>query len=290
MPNFKTPGPISVVLDLYIGDVQIIASERTDTVVEVRATDESKPNDVKTAEQATVEFADGRLVIKVPKPRGNNFIGFGTGKDRSVDVRVEVPTGSDVRGSAALGAFSCTGEFGECDLRTNLGDIRLEGASAAQLNTDGGAIVVSHVTGNAGFTTGTGEVRVARVGGATVLKNSSGQTRLGDIGGKLQVRSSAGDITIERAGADVDAKTSAGRIQIGEVARGLVVVESGGGGLEVGIRKGSAVLLDLHSQSGTVCNMLDVVDGPEPNDEQVEVRARTQFGDIVISRSSAGAN
>ena len=34
MPTFDTPGPISAVIDLGVGDARITASDRTDTVVE----------------------------------------------------------------------------------------------------------------------------------------------------------------------------------------------------------------------------------------------------------------
>ena len=42
MPTFETPEPISVSLELGVGDVRIAASERTDTVVEVRPSDPPK--------------------------------------------------------------------------------------------------------------------------------------------------------------------------------------------------------------------------------------------------------
>ena len=39
MPTFDTPEPISVSLELGVGDIRIVAGDRTDTVVEVRPTD-----------------------------------------------------------------------------------------------------------------------------------------------------------------------------------------------------------------------------------------------------------
>jgi hypothetical protein len=59
------------------------------------------------------------------------------------------------------------------------------------------------------------------------------------------------------------------------------------GELEVGIREGTAALLDVRSQFGSVRNSLTASDGPQPSDQRVEVRARTSFGDIVIRRSTA---
>ena len=36
MPTFDTPNPISVEVELGVGDIRIEASDRTETVVEVR--------------------------------------------------------------------------------------------------------------------------------------------------------------------------------------------------------------------------------------------------------------
>ena len=39
MPTFDTDGPISVTIDLVVGDARITASDRSDTVVEVSPSD-----------------------------------------------------------------------------------------------------------------------------------------------------------------------------------------------------------------------------------------------------------
>jgi len=57
MPTFDTPEPISVTVEIGVGDIRIVASDRTDTVVEVRPSDEAKKSDVTAAEQTRVEYA-----------------------------------------------------------------------------------------------------------------------------------------------------------------------------------------------------------------------------------------
>src|SRR5437764_958604 len=39
MPTFDTPEPISVTVEFGVGDLRIVASDRTDTMVEVRPSD-----------------------------------------------------------------------------------------------------------------------------------------------------------------------------------------------------------------------------------------------------------
>src|ERR1700737_4158155 len=76
MPSFDTPAPISVSVELGVGDLRIVAADRTDTIVEVRPSDGAKKADVTAAEQTRVELDGGRLLIKAPKgwrqwsPRG----------------------------------------------------------------------------------------------------------------------------------------------------------------------------------------------------------------------------
>ena len=49
MRTFETPGPISVSLDLGVGDVVLAASDREDTVVDVRPSDPTRTRDVTAA-------------------------------------------------------------------------------------------------------------------------------------------------------------------------------------------------------------------------------------------------
>ena len=67
MPTFDTPNLISVTLEVGVGDIRIVASDRTDTVVDVRPSDPAWKPDVTAAELTRVEYADGRLLVEAPK-------------------------------------------------------------------------------------------------------------------------------------------------------------------------------------------------------------------------------
>lgn len=111
-----------------------------------------------------------------------------------------------------------------------------------------------------------------------------GQGRIGEATDDVRLKTANGDITVYRALAGVDAKTAYGGVRVGEVVRGAVVLETGFGELELGIREGTAAWLDVNSQHGTVRSDLSADDGPGEAEETVEVRARTGYGDIVIRR------
>jgi DUF4097 and DUF4098 domain-containing protein YvlB len=281
MPNFETPEPISVSVALVVGDLRIIASDRNDTVVVVSPNDSSSEGDVKAAEQTRIEFSQGRLLIKAPKS-WKTFSPFG-GRE-SIDVAIELPAGSRVDAEAAVGDISCDGRLGECSFTTSVGNIRLEETGPARLNTSAGSVTVDRIAGRAEIT-GSGQVRIRQIEGGAVIKNLNGVTWIGEVKGDLRCNAANGDITVDRALGAIAAKTANGAVRIGEVIRGSVELGTAYGELEVGIREGTAALLDVRSQFGSVRNLLAASDGPQPSDQRVEVRARTSFGDIVIRRS-----
>jgi DUF4097 and DUF4098 domain-containing protein YvlB len=280
LPAFATPEPISVTIELGMGDARIIASDRTDTVVEVRPRDDSKASDIRAAEQTRVEYSSGRLLVKTPRQRA--FIGRGS----PVDVTIELPTGSQVQGDSGMGDFGCEGHLGECRFKTGMGNIRLDHTGAVHLKTGMGNVDVDRALGDADVTTGSGEVRIGQIEGATVIKNSNGDTAVGEVTGDLRVKSANGRISVDRAHASVMAKTANGNIRIGEVVNGAIVLETAAGELEVGIREGTAAWLDVSSQYGRVRNSLDETDSPEQSEATVEIRARTSYGDIKIHRAN----
>ncbi|GAB3961651.1 DUF4097 family beta strand repeat-containing protein [Actinoallomurus acanthiterrae] len=285
MPTFASPEPISATVDvLLIGEFRITASDRTDTVVEVRPADASKASDVRAAEETKVEYTDGRLLVKGPRRRASMILG--PGKDAAVQVDVELPAGSDLHASSGLGSIHCEGRLGDCELSSGAGGIWIEDARTLQAKTGGGDVTAGRVAGDVKITTGVGEVRLRHADGAVTIKTSSGATWVGEAAGDIQIRSASGDIVIDRAHADIEAKTSAGKIRIGEVSQGTVVMQTSAGQLEVGVREGTAAWLDVHSTAGSVRNMLDTTDGPGEADRTVEVRARTSLGDIVIRRAT----
>jgi len=268
MTIFETPEPISVTLDIGVGDLRIVASDRIDTVVEVQPSDPAKPSDVSAAEQTRVDYANGVLQIKAPKGRRRfNFLGGG----ESIDVRIELPSGSDLRGDAALAALRCTGTLGACRYKTGGSDITVE-----------------HVSGATELTTGTGAVKVDRIGGSAMIKNGNGNTWIGEVVGDIHVKAANGDVGVDRSHAKVTAKTANGDIHLNEVDRAVIVAETACGQVDVAVCSGVAAWLDLHTGFGHVRNLLDMSERPGPSEDTVEIRARSSFGDITIRRADIG--
>jgi hypothetical protein len=284
MPTFDTPEPISVTVELGVGDIRIEAGDRTDTIVEVRPSDPAKKGDVTAAEQTRVDYTGGRLLIKAPKG-WRQYAPWG-GRD-SIDVQIAMPAGSHLRGDAAVATLRCTGRLGECRYKTSVGDIHIDQAGPVHLRAAAGDITLDRGLDRTEVTTGSGAVWIGAIDGAGVIKNSNGDTSVGKVIGDLRVNVANGKISVDQAHATVSAKTSNGDIRIREVSRGAIVAETAHGKVDIGIVDGVAAWLDLNTSYGNVRNNLDTVERPEPGEDAVEVRAHTGFGDISIARSFA---
>jgi DUF4097 and DUF4098 domain-containing protein YvlB len=281
MPVFETPEPITADIEIYVGQVRINASDRTDTVVEVRPGDPSSETSVQAAEQTIVEFSGGRLLVKGPKPKGLAYLRAWRGH---IDVTVDLPAASRIDAKVAADLIA-TGPLGETILRSSNGDLRLEETGPLVAKSSVGDISVDRVTGPAEVIASTGAIRIGTIDGPGTVKNSTGGINLGEATGDLLLKTGTGDVTVGRALAGLTAKTAHGRIRIGAVVRGTVHLENGYGKVSVGIAEGTAAWLDVHSKNGVVRNTLAAAEAPETTDAVVEVHAQTNYGDIDIHRS-----
>ena len=285
--RFDTPSPIAVVLDLYVADVQIVASDRTDTTAEVRPSDPGKTADVKAAENTRVEYDDTTRTLSVitKKPR-NRFVNFSK-RPESVDIVIQLPVGSAVRGEAGAGDYRAEGALGAVALKTDLGAIRLAETGALNIRTTLGEIAVEDASGSAQVHSGSGEIRIGSVDGTADISTSNGTIRIGVITGAANVKVANGAVSVDRALSDITAANSNGEVRIGEVVRGKVSATSKNGRVDVGIREGSAAWLELNTTAGRVYNELASAEAPEAGEhvDKVEVRASTKLGDVVVRRA-----
>lgn len=265
MRTFDTSEPISVDLELGVADLRIVATDRVDTVVEVEPSNANNPADVTAASETSVQYANGVLRIKGPK----GWKRYSWRGGSSIDVRIELPTGSRLRCETGVVPLRSSGTLGECRYKTGAGDLNIE-----------------NVTGDVDLTTGTGEVRIERIGGSATLKSGNGDIWVGEVLGETQVKAANGKISTGRAHAAVTAKSSNGDINLGEVSCDEVVASTACGKVDIGVRFGVAAWLDLHTSFGHVRNLLDATNHPDPSEETVKVRARTSFGDITIRRQA----
>lgn len=280
MPTFRTPTPIDLAIDLQVGAIDVVAGDRTDTVVTVSPTNPDKAVDRRGAEATEVGTDGDRVTVVGPRPRLSWF-----GPTESVDVRVELPTGSRLTAAIAVGSLRTAGTLGATRIKSSTGTVDVDATGDLWLRAGHGSATVATADGEAEITADHGQVRVGTVTGGATVKASHGSVTVGESRGDVDVKLSYGDLEITRALASVTARTAYGAIALREVSRGSVELESGFGQVTVGVRPGVPAWLDLSSRDGRVRNQLDPDTAPGAAEEAVAVRARTRFGDITIQRA-----
>lgn len=276
--EFDTPQPIGATIEISVGNVRVTAAGSGTARVEVAPANPDKPADRRAVDSATVEFGDGRLVVKTPRTwRSWSPVG----DDGAVEVHITLPADSSLSGSLAMGAIRGTGRLGGCRLHTGAGEIRLEEAATVELSTGAGDVTVDACHGDAVVKTGTGAVELGVVASDVVVKNSSGATHIGEVGGDLRARSATGGITAGRCSGSVSAKTAAGNVRLGGLKQGTVEADTAMGSVEIGVADRVVAWLDLATGLGTVENLLDTGGPPDPDEPQVQVRAHTGVGNIT---------
>jgi hypothetical protein len=265
MPNFDTPQPITAVVEIAAGSIRLVASDRDDTVAEVRPRDESRPHDVKAAEQTRIDFSNGTLAVTSKR-------GFSFPRRGAVFVDISLPEGSRLHVSVASAQVRADGRYSDCKLASASGDFSMES-----------------VTGNIKADTASGAVTVDTVKGGAAISTASGDATIGDLDGDVKFRAASGSLTVRRLHGNANAQTASGDVTVATAVNGGVSVQTASGEVVVGIAEGTAAQLDLRTGSGEVRNSLTPSDGPAQGDETLVVHARTASGDVVVQRAIAEA-
>lgn len=254
------------------GDVTVETADVAEATVELVPLNDTDAT--RTAiEKATVEAHGDEIVVELTGGRGWSISignwGFGSAQ---VSVRITCPRGSDLACDTAAADIRATGELGDVRIRTASGDTTLEQvAGGLELKSASGDLRVESVAGRCTLQTVSGDIEVGAAHAGISANSVSGDVDLGEVVGDLTVSSVSGDQTIRAAGP-------------GEVALKAV-----SGDVDVAMRRGLRVRLDVNSVSGSIGSELEVSDAPTGgNGPEAGLRVRTVSGDVRISRA-AGA-
>jgi hypothetical protein len=261
MPTFQTPESIAVRIDAGGGSIHLVASDRTDTVVEVRPRDESRSSDVRAAEHVRVDFRDGELIVSAK--HGLPLFWGG-----AIDLEISLPSRSRLRVAMASADLRAEGEFADC---------KFAGAS--------GDVEVDSVVGKMKATNASGSFTVHTVEGSVSVATASGDVTIGNLDGDLKFRAASGSLTLDRLRGQVKSQTASGSVQVAAAVHGGVSAHTASGDVAVGVAEGTAVRLDIITGSGVVTNRLQPSDGPELGDETFVLQVRSSSGGVDIHRA-----
>jgi DUF4097 and DUF4098 domain-containing protein YvlB len=193
MQKFATAAPVTAVVNIAAGRVQVIAADRADATVDVRPLNPGKGRDLKASQQTTVEFVDGVLRIGTAEAKNQLF-----GPSGQVEVTLQVPVGSSLE--AKSGAVELRGVG-------RLGDVTFDGAYRQIKIDEAGAVRLKAIDG---------DVEIGRLAGPAKISTSRGAIHIGEaVRGKVELDTAMGDITIAAASgvsASLAAHTGHGRL------------------------------------------------------------------------------
>lgn len=263
MTTFQTSKPITAVVEVVAGAVRLVASDRDDTVVEVRPRDPSRASDVRVADQARVEFHNGTLKVSA----GRKVLSLGRGG--AVQIDIELPAKSRLNASSASADVEADGAYSECRFASASGHVR-----------------IGTVVGNIKADTASGDVTVDDVVGNASISTASGEAAIGRIDGDVKFQAASGGLTVGVLRGNAKAQTASGSVAVTAAVNGALTAQTASGEVEVGIPEGTAARLELASRSGSVTNGLPSAVGPADGDETMVVHARTGSGDIAVRRAN----
>jgi hypothetical protein len=130
----------------------------------------------------------------------------------------------------------------------------------ADLNTAGGGITVSELTGEVMARTSGGGLEFAHLHGPLDAKTAGGNIRVGDCEGAMEVKTSGGAITLENVAGKVKGSTSGGPIsaKFSSPLSEEVKLETSGGPVTLNVPENSRFDLDATTSGGNVSSDLPV--------------------------------
>lgn len=172
------------------------------------------------------------------------------------------------------GSVDTTGVSGRVEAETGGGSIRFDDiGGGANAETGGGSIDVGTVTGDVGLHTGGGSIEVHQANGKLVAETGGGSVEIQSCTQGAGIETGGGSIEVHRCNGKVKASTGGGSVEMGDIG-GSAEIDTGGGSIRLSSAKGH-----VHAETGGGGIELDGVPSA-----QVETGA----GPIVVKLVNTG--
>ena len=277
--DFPTPEPVDLKIELNRGTIDVTAADTTTTSVELVAEHgDSYAQELVT--NARVEQHGRRISVVLPKGKGSLF-----GRSGEVRATIVVPVDSSL--SAVTGSADLTGHgrLGDVGVRTGSGDVALEHIASGDVAVGSGDVEIDRIAGLLRVKSGSGDIAVGPIGGSGDIASGSGDVTVAEVTESIKIKTGSGDIDVKSAGGRVSVLAGSGNLLLRRVDRGEVTAKTGSGDVSIGIARGTAAYLDVHTVTGEVTSQLDSTESPADDDLRVSVNVRTGTGDVVLQHA-----
>ena len=182
----------------------------------------------------------------------------------SADIVVEIPRMTQlVKVETKGGNLALSSVSGTIIGTTTGGNVKVDTVSGpVKIMSGGGNMEASNVASDLYFQSGGGDVSIDRANGQVTVKTGGGQVSIGTAG-PIVVETGAGNVDVKRCNGDLHASTGGGNLNLGDVY-GAVTADSGGGTVKLASAKGDVRVVtggDLHVLTQLLASDVRVVTG-----------------------------
>ena len=257
MPEFDTPGSVSLHVRLPSGRVRVTTADEPRTVVELIAKGRRGADALEDLVIRADEQPGGHVITIEQKDKfrwGPIQISWGG----DFEVRITCPPGADLDLAGGSTDLKVDGELGEVTAKSASGDLRLHDVTKK-----------------------------------LQLKTASGDISVGTIHSEGTIVTVSGDLEIRRVLAPLNARSVSGDTQIGAIEAGELHLQTVSGDARIGVARGTRVWIDAVSVSGDLESELGLADQApdggsteQPAGAVVPLHVKTVSGDVNIVRAA----
>jgi DUF4097 and DUF4098 domain-containing protein YvlB len=243
-----------------------------------RATKKDHLEEMEGEGEVTFERDGSTLIVERQPSRYPGFEMVSKGYV-SIDIMATLPASLPLDIDTGSGDVEIDERTGRVWIDTGSGDVRIDGASGG-LEAEAGSGDLRIGTAAAGVTlaTGSGDVWADRIEGDVDLSTGSGDIDIGEVVGDLWAGTGSGDVAIDKSDGTAYVKTGSGDVMFrghkgsaevstssGEIEfyaqadEGTVSLRSSSGDVDVVVRDGESIELDIGTSSGTIDTKVPLV-------------------------------
>lgn len=268
--HFETHRPVNLYVEIGRGSVKVVATETTESSVEVTGRD---------ADQVVVDQSGDQISVVAPRQR----TGF-LGGDSRIDVVVTIPTASDLAVKTGSADISADGTLGTGKVKSGSGDVQLDTfGGPVVVETGSGSIRLEETRGELRIKSGSGDITVGHADSAVAISTGSGDVEIGTVNGPTVVKTGSGDLKVVEAQSDVSLTSGSGDLVVLTATRGRLTAKGASSDVRVGIPAGVPVWTDVSTLTGEIRSNLAGAGEPKDGADHVELRAKTVSGDILLT-------
>jgi hypothetical protein len=294
--TFSATSGGTLVVEVAFGSIEVTTNAASEVAVDVwrKVTRSSKTAEKEYLTENPVEFTQDGNTITVRCRRADQekkgWSIWGNGNRNEAKYTIRVPAQFNAKLNTAGGPIGVSDLTGEVKAGTSGGALKLARIHGPLTgNTSGGAIRVSDSEGEIKVGTSGGGIEVAGGSGSLKGNTSGGRISVNEFSGPIAVSTSGGGISIEKATGKVEGNTSGGSINVSFAApvKEDIKLSTSGGGVTVKVVGGSAFNLDASTSGGGVtCDLPVTVTGKQ---ERNRLKGPVNGGGPnVVLRTSGG--